>query len=124
MLLVAWPEGEEPCHSNEWDDDEGVHLIVHPLLALTADQVPKFRNGTHRFGPISAHNPGKLASGLSAYPYQARLIKYLLVIPPDTSRTVYVFVLPHFLAMHHNVHNTLLDCPRGCTVFSALMQQF
>ena len=90
----------------------GVHLVVHPLLALTTDQVPNFRTSSERFGPVSAHNLDELASGFSGKRYRSRLFKYLRGISPETPRTVYLFASPHFLATYHDVRNMLLNSSR------------
>jgi len=34
----------------------GVHLVIHSILALTADQVLKFPDGTDKYGAIDTHN--------------------------------------------------------------------
>mgnify|MGYP005726043589 CR=1 FL=1 len=101
----------------------GVHLVVHPLLALTADQVPNFRTGSERFGPISAHNLDELASGFSGKRYRSRLLKYLLGISPETSRTVYLFASPHFLATYHDVRNVLLNSSRRGVLRSVTLDE-
>ena len=88
----------------------GIHVIIHPLLVLTADQMSKFTCASSAFGPVSAHNLDEQAS--SCGHFRDRLIEYLLAIPADTSRTVYLFASPHFLATHTGIRNALLKCAR------------
>ena len=89
---------------------QGIHLIVHLLLVLTADRMSKFTCASAAFGPVSAHNLDEQAS--SCRNFRDRLIKYLLDILADTSRTVYLFASPHFLSTYTGVRNTLLNCAR------------
>ena len=34
----------------------GIHVVRHPLLVLTADQIVKFKEGDDRYGAIKVHN--------------------------------------------------------------------
>ena len=34
----------------------GIHLVIHPLLVLTADQIVKFKEGDNCYGAIEVHN--------------------------------------------------------------------
>ena len=84
----------------------GIHLILHPLLVLTADQMSKFSGWTDRFSPVSAHNLDDHASTSAAH--RKRLVHYLIALPTDTTQTIYIFVSPHFLSTHGDVRRTLL----------------
>ena len=66
-----------------------VHLVLHPLLVLTADQMPKFLAASDAHGPHSAYNLDKFpASSLSL------LCSDLVALKPKTTRTIYLFSSP------------------------------
>ena len=90
MLLVSRTGGGE-SHVIRMTGtmSRGIHLVVHLLLVMTADQISKLTCASAAFGSVSAHNLDEQAS--SGRHFQDRLIKYLLDISPDTSRTVYLF---------------------------------
>ena len=70
-----------------------IHLVLRPILALTADQVPKFLEGSDRYGSTDAHNmdliPNEIKNKIIA---KARRMK------GDTTSTTFLFVSPQFLA--------------------------
>ena len=63
---------------------KGVHLIIHPLLVLTADQVVKFLEGTDDYGAIEVHNLDDLAGTTEAY--RKQFVKRLKELRGDRVR--------------------------------------
>ena len=63
---------------------KGIHVVLHPLLALTGDQVIRFQEGSNDYGMIEAINldeRGKIRSGGkgSSNKFQTcRRLQYLL----------------------------------------------
>ena len=43
----------------------GVHLIFHPILALTADQLTQFQSGSDEYGAIVAINLDEIATTIA-----------------------------------------------------------
>jgi hypothetical protein len=84
----------------------GMYLTTYSLVVLTTEYITKLFYGSETVGPVSARNLGNYATTLGEH--QERFIKYLLAIPTDMSRTVYVFSLLHFLATHTGVCRSLL----------------
>ena len=70
---------------------------------------------------MSTHNLDKHASTLTAY--KKRLLDYLLAISADTTQTIYIFVLSHFLATHDDVCRVLLRCARFGTLRSIVLEE-
>ena len=92
----------------------GIHLILYPLLVLTADQITKFTCASTSHGSVMAHNLDKQASTSCAY--RNHLINYLLDSGPDTSRMVYLFASLHSLVFHAIFLDALILCYRRGTV--------
>ena len=87
---------------------KGIHLILHLLLVLTADQMTKFTSANCDYGQVSAHNLDE--HSLSSGNYWSRLLKFLSAVNVRTTRTVYVCVSPHLLVSQHSIRNVLLKC--------------
>ena len=100
---------------------KGIHLILHPLLVLTADQIAKFASANQDYGQVSAHNLDE--HSLSSGDYRSRLIKFLASVNVHTTRTVYVFVSPHLLAAQHSIRNVLLNCATLGTLRSVTLDE-
>jgi hypothetical protein len=99
----------------------GIHLIIHPLLVLTADQITKFTCASTRHGSVMAHNCDEQASSSRAH--RDRLMQHLLDVGPDTSRTVYLFASPHFLATRAAFLNAIILCSRRGTLRSVTIDE-
>ena len=99
----------------------GIHLSVHPLLVLTADQITKFTCALTSHGTVMAHNLDEQASASRAY--CNHLMKYLLDVGSDTSRTVYLFTSPHFLVSHATFLHTIILCSCRGTLRSVTINE-
>ena len=99
----------------------GIHLIIHPLLVLTADQIMKFSCASTSHGAVMAHNLDEQASASRAH--RNHLMKFLLDLGPDTSRTVYLFASLHFLASHVACLNAIILCSRCGTLRSVTIDK-
>ena len=70
----------------------GIHVIVYPLLVLTADQVLRFLEGTDTFGSIEAHNLDEQGTVLSKW--RKKFIDHLSNISKSTTSAIFVFTSP------------------------------
>ena len=99
-----------------------VHLIVHPLLVLTADQVVKFLEGTDAYGAIEVHNLDDLAG--TTEEYRRQFVKRLNELRGDTQTTIFVFASPKFLAKYQHIRRVLVeDCKRAGTLRSVTIDE-
>ena len=74
----------------------GIHLVVRPLLVLAADQVRNFTNASGGCGSVSAVNLDDAGTTEAARDY---LVRQLLAVSPQTSRTIFLFASPQYLAL-------------------------
>ena len=65
---------------------KGLHVTVHPLLVLNADQVMVFLEGSDKYGIIEVHNLDLNANQSSTI--RKRLIKHIISIHPLSSARV------------------------------------
>ena len=84
-----------------------VHLTIHPLLGLTVDRVAKFLCSLERCCLASAHNLNKHVVTYRECRGGSVCISLFLV---DTSQTVYVFGLLHFLTTYSDMRSALYRC--------------
>ena len=114
MLLVACTDGGKTVIQMIGTIFRGIHLIIHPLLVLTADKITKFTCALTSHGADMSHNLDGQVSASRAH--RDLLVKVLLDLGPDTFRTVYVFVSPHILASHAAFLNIIILCSRCGTL--------
>lgn len=101
---------------------KGVHLIIHPLLVLTADQVVKFLEGTDDYGNIQVHNLDDLAG--TTPEYRRNFVAMLNAMLADTDTTTFVFASPQFLAKYDHIRRVLVeDCKRRGTLRSVTIDE-
>ena len=76
-MLIVQPMGGGKMHIIRMIGTmlRGIHLIIHPLLALTEDQVGRFLEETDAYGSIEAHNLDKHGASNSKFLFD--LIKRL-----------------------------------------------
>ena len=98
----------------------GIHLIVHPLLVLAADQVTNFSSASGGYGSVSAVNLDDAGSTEAA---SEHLVRQLLNVGPRTSRTIFLFASPQYLARHRPVRRALLGCARRGTFRSTSLDE-
>ena len=83
----------------------GVHLIIHPILVLTADQVHSFLGCNESHGTIMAIN---LDDSAGTTPEHCReFVRTISEMRADTNTTTFAFASPQFLATYDHVHNAL-----------------
>ena len=88
----------------------GVHLVVHPLLVLTADQVASFSACSQQHGTVVVLNMDDQASVCPAF--LEKIISLITLLEPATSTTVFLFASPQFIATKQNFVNALFACRR------------
>ena len=76
----------------------GIHIIFHPLLVLTADQIVKFETGSNIYGAIEVHNHDEQA--LKSIQFQGKLLSRLEGLAPDSTTAIFVFTSPQFLTKY------------------------
>ncbi|KAL7543828.1 hypothetical protein ACHAWF_007470, partial [Thalassiosira exigua] len=89
----------------------GVILIDHPLLALTADQVLRFQEGTDRFGVIDAINGDNCTPAMIQ-----KIVGFMDSLEKSTNRTLFLFVSPHKLAGTPSLLAALKHCAEARTL--------
>ena len=94
----------------------GVHLVFHPILALTADQLTQFQSGSDKYGSIIAINLDEMATSAGV---KRKIIAFLTNLPINTSTTIFIFSSPQFMANNPSIMNSLLNnCARKGTLRS------
>ena len=73
---------------------KGVHLIFHPRLALSADQIKKFNEGDDRYGSIEAINLDKVGTP----PVLRKIIHRMNKLKRDTTTTMFLICSPQLMA--------------------------
>ena len=99
----------------------GIHLIVHPLLALTADQVLLFMEGNESNGVIEVHNMDEHAA--RSKHVRKRIMLRMLGMKRSTSSTLFMLCLPQFMALHDDFVHALLQCGRCRTLRSVCIDK-
>ena len=85
---------------------KGIHVVLHPLLALTGDQLSRFQEGSSRYGRIEAVNLD--ARGKNSR-WRKRFIKHIAEMSKSTTSTLFVFTSPQFLADNKDVRNAIIN---------------
>ena len=98
----------------------GIHLVVHPLLSLAANQVKKFRNGSNQYGAISAINLDKWFDDQQQGALST-LYEKISMIESSTSTTLYIFVSPQRIAHQSALRRVLLSCAHRGTLCSVTL---
>lgn len=78
---------------------KGVHVIFHPILALTADQMIKFSSCCNDYGSIESHNLDEVATTRTT---QQRITARLRRLNKNTTATIFLFSSPQFMAKNKN----------------------
>ena len=84
---------------------KGIHVVLHPLLALTGDQAIRFQEGSNDYGMIEAINLDERGKNSK---WRKRFIEHISNLSKATSSTVFIFTSPQFLAEHKDVHDVLM----------------
>ena len=95
---------------------KGIHVIIHPLLALTADQHTAFVSGNEAFGKIEVHNLDEQAAK-SLY-VRKKIMQRLLDLKRSSSTTIFLLCSPQFLAFHDDFTAALRKCNENKTLRS------
>ena len=99
----------------------GVHLIFHPILALTADQLTQFQSGSNEYGAIVAINLDEIATTNAV---KRKIIAYITQLRNSTSTTVFLFSSPQYMAENRAIMNALLNsCARKGTFRSITIDE-
>ena len=85
----------------------GVHVIFHPILALTADQLTQFQSGSDEYGAIVAINLDEVATTNAV---KRKIIAYITRLTKSTSTTVFFFSSPQYMDANPAIMNALLNC--------------
>jgi superfamily II DNA helicase RecQ len=99
----------------------GVHLIVHPLLTLTADQVAAFSKCSDNHGSVVVINLDEQASRSSTF--QQSIVDLITGLPKSTSTTVFLFASPQFLARFKKFRNAIFTCNHRGTLRSLMLDE-
>jgi len=112
-LLAVLKTGEGKTHIIQcWGVfTKGICLVLHPILALTADQVLKFTKESDKHGTIEAHNMDDASSTLLQ-----KVIAKMKQLKPSTMSTMFLFCSPWFLANPTPFLNEILRAAIGGTL--------
>jgi superfamily II DNA helicase RecQ len=99
----------------------GVHLIFHPILALTADQLTHFQSGSDDYGSIVAINLDEMFTTAA---WKKKIIEYMTTLTKDTTTTVFIFASPQLIADNTTLRSALLNnCARKGTLRSITIDE-
>ena len=99
----------------------GVHLVFHPILALTADQLTQFQSGSDKYGSIIAINLDEIGTTAGV---KRKIIAFLTTLKRNTSTTIFIFSSPQFMANNPSIMNSLLNnCARKGTLRSITIDE-
>mmetsp|Transcript_266 Transcript_266/g.544 ORF Transcript_266/g.544 Transcript_266/m.544 type:complete len:395 (-) Transcript_266:695-1879(-) len=87
---------------------KGVHVVMYPLLASTADQVAAFTGGNEAYGFIVVINFDIHASTCGAV--RRKIIANLIKLKRSTTTTYFLFGSPQFFALNQDFVDALLQC--------------
>ena len=85
---------------------KGVHVIFHPVLSMTADQITKFTEGSDEFGAIIVINLDEVADTALV---RDRIINDLESLSNQTTSTYFLFSSPQFMAKHSSFSESLVQ---------------
>ena len=86
--------------------ERGVVLIIVPLLALSADQLAKFKEGSQAYGTVEAHHMDELVKESRAKVFA--LMRRINLLERDTTSTIFVICSPQFLVHNSNFCSTII----------------
>ena len=84
----------------------GVVLIIVPLLALSADQLAKFKEGSQAYGTAETHHMDEVVKESRAKVFE--LMRRIHRLERDTSSTIFVICSPQFLVNNSQFCSTLV----------------
>ena len=86
---------------------KGIHVVLHPLLALTGDQVIRFQEGSDAYGAVDAINLDERGKNTK---WRKKFIARISAMSNTTTSTVFIFTSPQFLADNKkDVRDTLIN---------------
>jgi len=112
-LLAMLKTGEGKTHIIQcWGGGaQGICLIIHPILALTADQVLKFTKD-----PTDMELSKPTTWTMPQLLYFKKIIAKMKRLKPSTTNTMFLFCSPQFLANTTPFLNVVLRAAIGCTL--------
>ena len=85
---------------------KGVHVISHPVLSMTANQITKFTEGSDEYGVITAINLDEVEDTSAV---RDRIIKDLESLSNRTTSTYILFCSPQFMAKYSSFAGFLIQ---------------
>jgi superfamily II DNA helicase RecQ len=92
----------------------GIILIFIPLLTLSADVMHKFEDANTTWGNVGVYHLDELYD--SNCPVFDRLLWRCSTIEPNTTSTLFIFLLPQFLVHHRNTLDIFVTCAQERTL--------
>jgi len=90
---------------------KGICLVLHPILALTADQVLKFTEGSDKYENIKSHNMDDAFLIL-----RRKIIVKMQRMKRSTTITVFLFCLPQFMVKDATFLWAVIQCAQTGTL--------
>ena len=86
----------------EW----GIVLIIASLLALSADQLAKFKEGSQSYGTVEAHHMDEVVK--ESRSKVLALMRMIHRLEMDTTSTMFVVCSPQFLVKNSQFCSTII----------------
>ena len=92
----------------------GLHVVVHPLFALTVDQASAFEEGNDAYGSIQVHNLDAHAS--ESKTVWRKIINRMLATKLSTYTTTFLLCSSQFITIHNEFNEALIQCNKNRTL--------
>jgi len=87
--------------------ERGVRLVIIPLLALSTDQLAKFKEGNQDYGTIEAHHMDEVVKESRAK--VAGIMHRIRRLRRDTTSTVFIICSPQFFVHNPAFTKTIVE---------------
>ena len=94
--------------------EQGIVLIVIPLLTLSADVMSKFTCADQRFGAVTVQHLDKLYDGNKKVYHE--LLERCRSLQRSRTTTVFIFLSPQFLINHPDARDVFIACSHRATL--------
>ena len=96
----------------------GFHLIIHPILAFSADQVAAFMECDESYRTIEVHNFDEMSRE-----QRGKFICHVRNLDKNSPTTIYEMGSPQLLALHEDFVETLIFCAKKGTLRSITVNE-
>ena len=124
VVLAVHPTGSGKTHliRTVGAIERGVVLIFIPLLTLSADVMEKFTDAAQRFGEITVQHLDELYDN-NKNKYR-QVLNRIDALEASTTSTIFIFASPHFLVLHKDALDVMLDAVRRRVLRTIVVDEF